>query len=115
MWRNFTLRIRGKRVPTHDEEEGYDDADDEVDHDGVIHPDANANGRPRIKAKRMKASDVHIKHHPKVAGGGENLPLEILRSLSEWIGVLEERGAVGAGLGGMLGCVQGLEDSLSGM
>jgi putative membrane protein len=35
------------------------------------------------------------KHRPRVAGDGENLPLEVLRCLSEWLAVLEERGTVG--------------------
>ena len=37
---------------------------------------------------------THAKHRPRVAGGGENLPLEILRSLSIWLSVLDERGVV---------------------
>jgi len=37
---------------------------------------------------------MHVKHRPRVAGGGENLPLEILRCLSEWCSVLEDRGTV---------------------
>ncbi|TDL16636.1 UPF0187-domain-containing protein [Rickenella mellea] len=54
------------------------------------------------------------KHRPRVAGGGENLPLEILRCLSEWLSVLEARGTVsGNALGGMYGCVAAYEDSLS--
>ena len=35
-----------------------------------------------------------MKQHPKVAGHGENLPVEILRCLSEWFSVLEDRNAV---------------------
>lgn len=51
--------------------------------------------------------------HFIIAGGGGNIPLEILRSLSEWCGALEERGTVpGTTLGGMMGLIQGLEDSL---
>ena len=34
------------------------------------------------------------KKRPRVAGGGENLPLEILRCLSEWVSVLDERETV---------------------
>ena len=34
------------------------------------------------------------KKRPRVAGGGENLPLEILRCLSEWVSVLDERDTV---------------------
>jgi putative membrane protein len=31
---------------------------------------------------------------PRVLGGGENMPLEVARSLSSWMAVLEERGTV---------------------
>ncbi|KAI0628482.1 Bestrophin, RFP-TM, chloride channel-domain-containing protein [Trametes polyzona] len=56
---------------------------------------------------------THSKHRPRLAGGGENLPLEILRSLSIWVSVLDERGVVpGAVLGGMYGCLSAFEDSL---
>ena len=41
---------------------------------------------------------THHKHRPFIAGGGENLPLEITRSLSHWLSVLEERGSVPGGL-----------------
>ena len=34
------------------------------------------------------------KHRPRIAGGGENVPLEVVRCLSEWLSVLEERGTV---------------------
>ncbi|KAK0504154.1 hypothetical protein EDD18DRAFT_1345036 [Armillaria luteobubalina] len=34
------------------------------------------------------------KHRPRIAGEGENLPLEILRCLSEWFSVLEDRNTV---------------------
>ncbi len=37
---------------------------------------------------------THSKHRPRLAGGGENLPLEILRSLSVWVSVLDERGVM---------------------
>ncbi|PIL26746.1 hypothetical protein GSI_11160 [Ganoderma sinense ZZ0214-1] len=57
---------------------------------------------------------THTKHRPRVAGGGENLPLEILRSLSIWVSVLDERGVVtGPVLGGMYGCLASFEDSLA--
>ncbi|KAH9846765.1 Bestrophin, RFP-TM, chloride channel-domain-containing protein [Lenzites betulinus] len=55
----------------------------------------------------------HSKHRPRLAGGGENLPLEILRSLSIWVSVLDERGVVpGPVLGAMYGCCAAFEDSL---
>lgn len=54
------------------------------------------------------------KNTPKVAGGGQNIPLEIVRCLSEWLSVLDERGTVpGNPLGGMYGCLNSFEDSLS--
>jgi hypothetical protein len=73
-----------------------------------------------------------------VAGGkhAQNLPLDILRCLSEWVSVLESRECVpgallldlmcflishgflglliGAATGGMLGCIAGFEDTLAG-
>ncbi|KAF9268099.1 UPF0187-domain-containing protein [Marasmius fiardii PR-910] len=43
----------------------------------------------------------------------ENLPWEILRCLSEWLSVLEERGTVpGTSLGGLFSSISSLEDSL---
>lgn len=52
--------------------------------------------------------------HVVIAGGGSNIPLEILRTLSEWFGMLEERGTVpGTTLGGMIGLLGALEDSLT--
>jgi len=62
-----------------------------------------------------KALD-HGKHRPRVAGDGDNLPLEILRCLSEWFAVLEDRGTVpGTSMGGIIGLVSSFEDSLSSM
>ncbi|KAL1940447.1 hypothetical protein VTO73DRAFT_9019 [Trametes versicolor] len=56
---------------------------------------------------------THSKHRPRLAGGGENLPLEILRSLSVWVSVLDERGVMpGSVLGGMYGGLSAFEDSL---
>ncbi|RDX43028.1 UPF0187-domain-containing protein [Lentinus brumalis] len=79
------------------------------------------NGHPHQEHMRAALQDTgerlgltHSKHRPRIAGGGENLPLEIVRSLSIWLSVLDERGVVpGAALGGMLGCLQAFEDSLS--
>ncbi|KAF7358772.1 hypothetical protein MSAN_01216200 [Mycena sanguinolenta] len=45
---------------------------------------------------------------------GENLPEEVLRCLSEWVSVLEERGTVpGTSLGAILGGIQQFEMSLT--
>lgn len=53
------------------------------------------------------------KHRPRVAGGGQNLPLEILRGFSEWGVVLEERGAIpGSALGTIYSSIAAYEDSL---
>jgi len=53
------------------------------------------------------------KHRPRVAGDGENLPLEIVRCMSEWLSILEARGAVGGdALGGLFACVAAYEDIL---
>lgn len=41
-----------------------------------------------------QASEMGRKHRPRVAGQGENLPLDALRFLSDWTAVLEERGTV---------------------
>ncbi|KAF9026144.1 UPF0187-domain-containing protein [Hymenopellis radicata] len=54
------------------------------------------------------------KHRPIVAGSGENLPLEILRCLSEWYSVLEDRNTVpGTSLGSMIGLLAAMEETLS--
>ncbi|KAJ3521112.1 hypothetical protein NMY22_g12448 [Coprinellus aureogranulatus] len=59
---------------------------------------------------------LHMKSHPKVAGGGENLPLEIIRCLDEWVSVLEDRGTLqGPTMGSMMGVLASLEDSLTGL
>ncbi|EIM91945.1 UPF0187-domain-containing protein [Stereum hirsutum FP-91666 SS1] len=61
-----------------------------------------------------QASELGRKHRPRVAGQGENLPLDALRFLSDWTAVLEERGTVpGTSLGSMIGCLAAFEDSLS--
>ena len=53
---------------------------------------------PRVRAVVRETTDrlgiTHAKHRPRVAGGGENLPLEILRALSVWLSVLDERGVI---------------------
>lgn len=56
----------------------------------------------------------HSKHRPKVAGGGQNVPLEILRCLSEWLSVLEDRGTVpGTTLGSMIATIASFEENLT--
>lgn len=59
---------------------------------------------------------THAKHRPKIAGGGDNTPLLVIRALTQWLSVLEARGTVpGNTLGGMFGCLSNFEDSLSGL
>ncbi|EJC99916.1 uncharacterized protein FOMMEDRAFT_92818 [Fomitiporia mediterranea MF3/22] len=63
---------------------------------------------------RRCAASRGRKFRPVLPGGGKNIPLDILRNLSEWIAVLDERGTVsGNPLGGMYSCIASFEDSLS--
>ncbi|KAJ4478995.1 Bestrophin, RFP-TM, chloride channel-domain-containing protein [Lentinula aciculospora] len=56
------------------------------------------------------------KHTVSSTSRGENLPLEILRCMSEWCSVLEERNTVpGTSLGSIIGTVASLEATLSGL
>jgi len=49
-------------------------------------------------------------------GGDENVPVEILRVLSDWFAVLEERRTVpGTSLGAMIEAISALEDAASGV
>lgn len=79
-------------------------------------------------------SGSNRKFKPAVAGGGENLPLEILRCLTEWVAVLDSRDVVpgmwflnhdesaqthiaaltGNAMGGLYSCLTAYEDSLTG-
>ncbi|ESK85641.1 UPF0187-domain-containing protein [Moniliophthora roreri MCA 2997] len=79
--------------------------------------------RRRPGAGGETGTGKYIGHGVKHAGVGggkhrlqpkENLPLEILRCLSEWCSVLEERGSVpGTSLGSLIGSIAAMEDSLS--
>ncbi|KAG8899752.1 hypothetical protein FRB99_006455 [Tulasnella sp. 403] len=44
--------------------------------------------------RRQSTPYSHRKRRPKVAGGGTNLPLDVIRALSEWLAVLDTRGTV---------------------
>ncbi|KAH8831446.1 Bestrophin, RFP-TM, chloride channel-domain-containing protein [Flagelloscypha sp. PMI_526] len=73
---------------------------------------------PALKSGRRWAGPIHPKvgkkGTPRSTGSGENLPVEILRCLSEWFAVLEDRNTVpGASLGGALGSITNLERLLS--
>ena len=65
-----------------------------------------ANGVPALGPNARK----------RIARGDENIPVEILRLLSDWFAVLEERGTVpGTTLGNMIATVAMMEDSLAGV
>ncbi|TCD62011.1 hypothetical protein EIP91_007629 [Steccherinum ochraceum] len=75
-------------------------------------------GSQRWEGDAVKNDDhpsaMHVKHRPRIAGGGENIPLEVIRSLTIWLSVLERRGTVpGSTLGGMFAALAAFEDSLS--
>ncbi|KAJ7447443.1 UPF0187-domain-containing protein [Mycena latifolia] len=87
-----------------------------------------ANGHRHGRLLRRWAGPVHPVHpadsaarHVHSAGivdgilhRGQNLPEEVLKCLSEWLGVLEERATVpGTTLGSLLGCIQAFEASLT--
>ncbi|EDR01137.1 uncharacterized protein LACBIDRAFT_312458 [Laccaria bicolor S238N-H82] len=78
--------------------------------------DPGATSQPQRRWQGPVQSSLYNKHRPRVAGSGENLPLEILRCLSEWLSVLEDRGTVpGSSMGPMINAVAAMEDSLSGL
>ncbi|KAF8635323.1 hypothetical protein AX17_003943 [Amanita inopinata Kibby_2008] len=76
---------------------------------------------PQQQAPRVRHTwdgPVHAalsdKQRPRIAGQGENLPLEILRCLSEWFSVLEDRGTVpGTSLGAMVSLIAAFEENLT--
>ncbi|KAL5493057.1 hypothetical protein ACEPAI_4505 [Sanghuangporus weigelae] len=76
--------------------------------------DDEDDAKEHLEMKRSYTGPSGRKFRPKVAGGGKNVPLEILRRLSEWLATLDERGVVsGNPLGGMYGCISAFEDSLT--
>jgi ion channel-forming bestrophin family protein len=86
-----------------------EEAPDLAGEDGGVQRKWAHAGEPEVDAL------THQKHRPRVAGGGENLPLEVIRCLSEWMSVLEARGTVpGTSLGAMIGTLAAFEDTLSG-
>lgn len=70
--------------------------------------------KPTTRPDPVRSDSTTAGKHVLIAGGGGNIPLEIIRCLSEYFAMLEERGTVpGTTLGGMIGLLQGLEDSLT--
>ncbi|KAE9404654.1 hypothetical protein BT96DRAFT_916745 [Gymnopus androsaceus JB14] len=93
----------------HEDEQHSDiDSDYEVDNMGVDH-------QGPWKTVPHAALRGSFNYRTNVGGDGDNLPLEILRCLSEWCSVLEDRGTVpGTSMGAIMGCIASFEDSLSG-
>jgi len=53
------------------------------------------------------------KHRPRIPGGGENIPLQIIWVIDDWLALCEKRGTVpGTSLGGMIGTISAMEDAL---
>ena len=75
---------------------------------GEVETLEGAHPRTAVRETADRLGITHAKHRPRVAGGGENLPLEILRALSVWLSVLDERGVVTGKC--MLRCVAGGTD-----
>jgi len=75
---------------------------------------AVANGVHNKTDPQLVQEEISTKHHPKLAGGGGNIPLEIIRCLAEWAGTIEDRGTCsGPAMGNMIGCITALEDCLT--
>ncbi|KAI0666939.1 Bestrophin, RFP-TM, chloride channel-domain-containing protein [Trametes maxima] len=107
-WRRRTARPMASRDVETCAVEGGEDPEN-----GYIPAPALVPARALETETSPRLGFTHSKHRPRVAGGGENLPLEILRALSVWVSVLDERGVVpGSALGGMYGCLAAFEDSL---
>jgi hypothetical protein len=89
---------------------GYDKKDKPDHHPGLPTSRDNEGG----VARKWMNTDNDAKRRPRIAGGGENLPLDILCVLSDWVSVLEARGTVpGGDLGGISACIANFEQSLS--
>ncbi|KAJ7616740.1 hypothetical protein B0H17DRAFT_1115180 [Mycena rosella] len=74
------------------------------------HPSSPSSPTPADAAQHVHSAGIvdGILHR------GQNLPEEVLRCLSEWFGVLEERGTVpGTSMGSLIGCIQAFEASLT--
>lgn len=87
-----------------EDQDGSLDSDYDVDASGADHqgpwksetvPQPQKGFRSKFKpVDAPSPTKYNSKYRPNVAGEGDNLPLEILRCLSEWCSVLESRGSV---------------------
>ncbi|KAJ2932541.1 hypothetical protein H1R20_g4565, partial [Candolleomyces eurysporus] len=73
---------------------GFHGQDETICAESEVSRDDDPYAVKRRWAGPVQAGPLHMKQHPKVAGHGENLPVEILRCLSEWFSVLEDRNVV---------------------
>lgn len=62
--------------------------------DPVTSTSNNTENEPIHSPVSPKPRDTGAKYHPVVASRGNNLPVNILNCLSEWLSVLEDRGTV---------------------
>jgi hypothetical protein len=53
--------------------------------------------QPKWTPVKLTDKSSHAKHRPMVAGGGKNLPLAILRCLTDWLSVLDARATMNGG------------------
>lgn len=77
------------RTTSGHEDEQYSDIDSDYEVDGM-----GADHQGPWKTVPHVTLRGPSKYRPNVASDGDNLPLEILRCLSEWCSVLEDRGTV---------------------
>ena len=103
------------------------------DESGRIFSTANINSEGDFRREPRIIGPPETKYHPLVAGGGSNIPLEILRCISIWCNAIEERGNVPGEINGTFSyditinnhclaysfsylytCISTFEDSLSG-
>ncbi|KAF7984786.1 hypothetical protein HWV62_11778 [Athelia sp. TMB] len=85
--------------------------------DGVLNDglyvEPNWSAPSSVRAK-MSHKGTHGKHRPMVAGGGQNLPLTILRCMSEWVSVIDDRGTTyGNPNSALYTYISNFEDNLS--
>jgi len=70
--------------------------------------------QPKWKPVTLASKSSHTKHRPAVAGGGQNLPLAILRCLSDYVSVLDDRATMnGNANAGLYTYLSNFEDNLS--
>ncbi|CAL1711817.1 unnamed protein product [Somion occarium] len=110
-------KVFGRSRASDDVENGTTTENNENGDNTFVNADDAAFQRRWAESGRISAVPfTHTKHRPRIAGGGENVPLQVVRCLSHWLSVMEARDTVpGNTLANMFGCLNNLEDSLSGL